>query len=189
MRKLLVREIKRIALTRLEEAARTPQDFEEVLAEWNRNDRTRMSKERKYEIGRGNEDMLHWDKVRASDTRGKFKDGLDTVIPRPIEFPWWRQVIRGDFIDTIYDCPFEVHELVGNQYAYNALKNLSDNHKEILYYRAVRLYSNMRIANIRNQTDRNIRKTWNLLLNNLHDELAVHGLSGYKSYIDSDINE
>ena len=172
-RELLVREIKAAALARMEDAARTEDDFKKVITQWNHNDKNRERKERYWEIGRPNEEMLHWDRVNPNDERGRLKPGLDTVIPRPIEHEWWRQQLRGDFIDTIFDCPHELHELVGDAPISILLRELLDNHKEILYYSAIRQYSNARIAARRKQTDRNIRKTLALLLKTLRDRLAA----------------
>jgi len=174
-RKQLVREVKRAALTRMEDAARTEKDFKEVVKQWNHLDRNRERKERYNEIARPNAEMLHWDKINESldHEKGKLKPGLDTVIPPPLEHQWWRQQLRGDFIDTIFDCPHELNELVEDMDISLLLRGLSENHKEILYYSAVRLYSNVRIAAMRKQSDRNIRKTLALLLKNLRDKLAT----------------
>jgi len=174
-RKQLVREVKAAALTRMEDAARTKDDFRKVIKQWNHLDRNRERKERYHEIARPNAEMLHWDKINESldHEKGKLKPGLDTVIPPPLEHQWWRQLMRGDFIDAIFDCPHELNELVGNTFISMLLQDLSDNQKEILYYSAVRLYSNVHIAAIRKQSDRNIRKTLALLLKNLRDKLAA----------------
>jgi len=172
-RKQLVREAKRAALARMEDAARTEEDFREVIKQWNHLDKNRERKERYWEKRRSSEEMLHWDKPGENHEKGKLKEGLETVAPRPFEHQWWRQQIRGDFIDTIFDCPYELHELVTYMDISALLRDMSENHREILYYSAVRQYSNVRIAAIRKQSDRNIRKTLALLLNKLQDKLAA----------------
>lgn len=171
-RELLVREVKAIALARMEGAARTEDDFKRVVNQWNHNDSNRERRERYHEIGRPNAEMLHWDKANENDEKGRIKESLDTVIPRPLDHEWWRLLMRGDFIDKIFDCPHELHELVEDVIISRLLHDLTENQKEILYYSAIRLYSNVRIAAIRKQTDRNIRKTLALLLKNLRDKLA-----------------
>jgi DNA-directed RNA polymerase specialized sigma24 family protein len=172
-REALAREAKRAALTRMENAARTEDDFQEVVAQWNHRDKTRERNERRREVRRPNEEMLHWDRLDEDDRKGKMKDGLETVFPRPIEYPWWRQMIRGDFLDTMFDCPNELHELVTDKRVSKLLRDMPPNHKEILYYSAIRQYSNTRIAALRCQSDRNIRKALSLLLRNLREKL--HG--------------
>lgn len=169
--KQLVRNVKRAALTRMEDAARTEKDFKAVIKQWDKLDENRERRERHNEISRPNEGMLHWDRPNENDEKGKMKVALDTVIPRPLEHQWWRQHIRGDFIDIIFDCPHELHELVTNRDISLLLRDLSENHKEILYYSAIRQYSNTRIAALRGQSDRNIRKTLARLLKNLRTAL------------------
>ena len=53
-KKLLVREIKRIALLRMEEAARTKADWNDVIIQWNQLDRNRERRERYNEVSRPN---------------------------------------------------------------------------------------------------------------------------------------
>ena len=52
-KKQLVRDIKAAALERLEEAARTKEDFEKVIELWNKRDENRERKERYHEVCRG----------------------------------------------------------------------------------------------------------------------------------------
>lgn len=65
---------------------------------------------------------------------------------------------RGDFIDAIFNCPYDIHELVTKDYLCKILRELNDEHKELLFLCAVRLFSSTKIAAIRGQSDRNIRK-------------------------------
>ena len=53
---MLKRELRAIALKRLEDSARTVSDFEEVIKEWDHLDDNRERKERYHEIGRENID-------------------------------------------------------------------------------------------------------------------------------------
>ncbi len=48
-RKMLKREIERAALARMEDAARTVEDFEQVIARWNHLDENRERRERDHE--------------------------------------------------------------------------------------------------------------------------------------------
>lgn len=73
--------------------------------------------------------------------------------------------------DAIFDCPFEMHELVADIDISNAIMELKDTHKEILYYLAIRQYSCQQIACIRGQSDRNIRKVRDTLLKKLREKI------------------
>jgi hypothetical protein len=79
--------------------------------------------------------------------------------------------MRGDFLDVIFDCPYELHELVEDVDISALLRGLSENHREILYFSAIRLYSTARLAALRKQTARNIRKTRFLMLKKIHEKL------------------
>lgn len=64
-----------------------------------------------------------------------------------------------------------MQELVEDIDIAQSIHELKDVHKEVLYYSAIRQYSNQRIAHIRNQTDRNILKVKNTILKKLRKEL------------------
>ncbi len=101
------------------------------------------------------------------------KSGLDVVIPRPLEHEWWHQLLRGDFLDVIFDCPHEMHEFTSSPTMSNLLKTLNENQRKILYYWAIRLYSPQRLAKCRGQTDRNIRKVYDMLITGLRNKLHI----------------
>ena len=101
----LVRDVKQAALVRMEDAARTEEDFQAVVAQWDHLDANRERRERNHEIGRPNEEMLHWDRVNENDEKGRLRGSFGAVIPLPLQHPWWRQLIRGDFIDAITITP------------------------------------------------------------------------------------
>ena len=157
-RKKLKREIEREALARMEDAARTEADFEKVTAVWDRLDANRERRERWHEKRR-TEQMLTF----------KYRDG--EILPNPAGHVFWRQLMRGEFLDVIFDCPYELHELVEDMDISVLLRELSENHREILYFSAIRLYSSARLAALRKQTDRNIRKTRVLMLKKIHEKL------------------
>jgi hypothetical protein len=157
-RKKLKREIEREALARMEDAARTEADFENVTAVWDRLDANRERRERWHEKSR-TEQMLAMG----------YNDG--EVLPNPIGHIFWRQLMRGEFLDIIFDCPYELHELVEDADISALLRDLSENYREILYFIGIRLYSSARLAAMRKQTTRNIRKTRVLMLKNIHKKL------------------
>lgn len=157
-KKRLSREMAREALTRIEDAARTQNDFEEVIKMWDKLDQNEVRRVSNHEIPRG-DIPLEW---------GMAEDGA--TFPRP-ESAAVRQAQRGDFLDMIYDCPFEMHELVEDPDISKLISLMKEDHKEILYYQAIRRYSCTRIATMRGQTDRNIRKARAILLKKLREEL------------------
>ena len=144
--KRLKREIRAEALRRLEEAARTESDFLTVVDEWNRLDRNRERRERDHENLRG-------------DVPLEFQ-----AVPEPRIAPLWmnlprfRQLCQGNFLDIIFSCPYELHELTANRFLSKLFFTLNDEQKEVLYYLFVKQYSTTRLAAIRGQSDRNIRK-------------------------------
>jgi len=167
----LRREVDKIALLRLEDSARTPKDFEGVIKEWNRIDRNRRRRERRYEVRRPSAEMLHWDKMNEGDEKGRLRAELETVIPPPLDHAWWRQLQSGNFIDKIFDCPHEIAELTSHKKVSLAIKTLKAEQKEILYYRAIRQWSSQKLAVYRGQSDRNIRKVYATLISKIHKEM------------------
>ena len=171
-RELLVREAKAIALARMEDAARTEDDFKAVIKQWNHNDRNRERRERDHEIGRPNEEMLHWDRINENDEKGKMKTEIDVVIPRPLESMWWRQQLRGDFLYTIYDNAFEMWQLIEDWDIAELVKNLTSKQKDVLFLSAVRLCSAAQIACYHDRTDRAVRKLLAAALDAIRSKLA-----------------
>ena len=120
--KRLKREIRAEALKRLEEAARTESDFLTVVDEWNKLDRNRERRERDHENLRG-------------DVPLEFQ-----AVPEPRIAPLWmnlprfRQLCQGNFLDIIFSCPYELHELTANRFLSKLFFTLSDEQKEVLYY-------------------------------------------------------
>ena len=101
-KKRLKRQIKEEALLRLEEAARTEDDFAAVQYHWDRRDSNRERKERYHEILRG--DVL-----------------LDVGIAKnPHVFPEWmctpvaQQMRSGNYLDWLANCPYEMHDLLAD---------------------------------------------------------------------------
>ncbi len=170
-RKKLRREMEREALTRLEDAARTEDDFKAVVREWNRLDKNNRRRCRRREVGRPNAEMLHWDTVDESGEVGRLKERLDTVIPAPLNHAFWRQLLAGNFLDVIFDCPFEMHEQTSSECVSQYLYELNDNQKEVLYYWAIRQESPQQIAKRRGQTDRNILKVYDTLITGLREKM------------------
>ena len=160
-RKKLKRELRAEALARLEAAARTQRDFENVIAWWDKLDANRERRERYHELSRSGDDVpLDYG---ASANELFFPDTLNDVLEK--------QIRKGDFIDAIFYCPYDIHELVTEEYLSEILLELKEDHKELLFLWAVRLFSSTRIAVIRQQSDRNIRKVRNTMMKKIRKEL------------------
>ena len=144
--KRLKREIRAEALRRLEEAARTESDFLNVVDEWNKLDRNRERRERDHENLRGDV-PLEFQAVPES-----------RIAPLWMNLPRFHQLCQGNFLDIIFSCPYELHELTANRFLSKLFFTLSDEQKEVLYCLFVKQYSTTRFAAIRGQSDRNIRK-------------------------------
>ena len=160
-RKLLRRELQAQALARLEDSARTQQDFERIVAWWDRLDANRERRERYHEISRSGDDVpLDYG---ASADALCFPDSLNSVIEK--------QIRKGDFIDAIFYCPYDIHQLVTEDYLSQILRELSDDHKLLLFLCAVRQLSSAKIAEIKEQSDRNIRKVRSTMLKRIRKKL------------------
>ena len=94
-----------------------------------------------------------------------FPDTLNDVLKR--------QEHKGDFIDIIFYCPCDIHELVTNVDMSIILRELNEDHKFLLFLSALRQYSSVKIAAIRGQTDRNIRKVRNTILKKIRKNLLA----------------
>ena len=159
--KKLKRELEREALNRMEESARTEADYLEVVRNWNRLDANRERRERYHEVLRGKgSPPLEWN---ADDNGFLFPAALNDVLAR--------QIWAGDFIETIFYCPYDIHELVMRECASTALNALPDDRKELLFLSILEQWSTLKIAEWRNQTDRNIRKIRNTSLNRLRRKI------------------
>ena len=162
-RKLLKRELRAQALKRLEDSARTLKDYENLVAWYDRLDANRQRKERYHELYRSGDDVpLDYG---ASEDALCFPDTLNDVLKR--------QERKGDFIDSIFYCPYDIHELVTDADMSVILRELNEDHKFLLFLSALRQYSSAKIAAIRGQSDRNIRKVRNTMLKKIRKKLLA----------------
>ena len=162
-RRLLKRELRAQALKRLEDSARTLKDYENLVAWYDRLDANRQRKERYHELYRSGDDVpLDYG---ASEDALCFPDALNDVLKR--------QERKGDFIDTIFYCPYDIHELVTDADMSVILRELNEDHKFLLFLWALRQYSSVKIAAIRGQSDRNIRKVRNTMLKKIRKKLLA----------------
>lgn len=160
--KRLKREIRAEAIRRLEEAARTEKDFRAVVEEWNKLDRNRERRERDHENLRGDV-PLEYQAVPEPK-----------LIPRWMNNPAYRQLMAGNFLDILFDCPYEMHNLTADAFISRMVGELSEEHKEVLYFLSLRLYSTTRLAAVRGQSDRNIRKLRKTIHKKLQHQMYDH---------------
>lgn len=130
-RKKLKRELRAEALARLEDSARTQRDFENVIAWWDRLEANRERKERYHELSRSGDDVPP--DYGASANELFFPDTLNDILEK--------QLRKGDFIDAIFYCPYDIHELMTEEYMSEILFEMKEEHKELLFLCAVRLFS------------------------------------------------
>lgn len=158
---MLKRELRAIALKRLEDGAHTVSDFEEVIKEWDHLDSNHERKERYHEIGREN---INSKKDVAP---------LAIVIPAPINYAYWRQLMKGDFIDIISNCPYEMHNSMSDEDYSNIIFDLKDDHKKFLYFLNLRDFTTNQLAALRNQSDRNIRGVRSTILGQIEKKVLM----------------
>ena len=142
---MLHREARALAIRRIEESARTEEDFKEIIRWWDRLDANRERKERDHETGRSAV-PLEWgaDELYLSNN-----PSYDMILRR--------LMLAGDFLDFIFDRPETIHELVTDTDLSKILKELKPHLKNMLYYLFLRDYSTAEYAETIGQTDRNIR--------------------------------
>ena len=132
--KRLKREIRAEAVRRLEEAARTEADFSVVIKEWDKLDQNRERRERNYEHLRGD---LPLDYQAVSEPK---------LIPRWMNDTAYRQMMAGNFLDILFNCPYEMHQLTADPFISRMIADLSEDHKEVLYFLSLRLWSATQLA-------------------------------------------
>ena len=76
-------------------------------------------------------------------------------------------------LHQIFYCPYDIHELVTDADMFIILWELNEDHKFLLFLSALRQYSSVKIAAIRGQTDRNIRKVRNTMLKKIRKKLLA----------------
>ena len=156
---MLKREAKAEALRRYEEAAQTQDDFLRVVATWDKLDRNRERRERYNEV------------LREERTLEYGQAGAGLIFPQWMMDATYRQLSRGNFLDYLADCPYEMHDLTGRAYLRKIVEGMKVDHKEIFFFLFLRQYSPQRLAALRGQTDRNIRKVRDTALRKLRKKV------------------
>ena len=158
----LRQQIEETAVERLGKAARTETDFTVVIGEMDRLDRNRERRERYHENLRGDVPLEY----------KKANYGL--IFPEWLNTPEQQLLNKGSFLDLIFDCPYEMHDLTADSFLSKIIQELNEDHKEVLYFLSLRLYSTVRVAQLRGQSDRNIRKLRDTYTRKLQKKLYVH---------------
>lgn len=158
----LRQQMDEIAVERLGLAARTETDFSVVIGEMDRLDRNRERRERYHENLRGDVPLEY----------KKANYGL--VFPEWLNTPEQQLLNKGSFLDLIFDCPYEMHQLTADPFLSKIVEHLKEEHKEVLYFLSLRLYSTVKVADMRGQSDRNIRKLRDTYNRKLQHQLYEH---------------
>ena len=168
---MLQKEAREVAAERIEASARSDDEYDRVTILW---------------------DCLgiieSWRLAKAEPlrtellTEGEFYRS-DNIIPPPIKHEWWRQILSGKFLDVIFDCPHEIHELTSSAPIHDIVKALDEKQKEVLYYLAIRLWTPQRLAALRGQTDRNIRKVYAKMIEDIQEKLFGRLYLRYENYL------
>ena len=167
---MLQKEARAVAVSRIENSARTVAEYDHVTVLWDCLgiiEGWRLAKAEPLRV-----ELL---------TEGEFYKS-NAIIPSLIKHEWWREILGGKFLDVIYDCPHEVHELTSSAPVYDIVKPLEERQKEILYYLAIRQWTPQRLAVMRGQTDRNIRKVYAKMIGDIQDKLYERLYPRYAQY-------
>ena len=158
----ILEQLDEISVERLEDSARTEKEFLRVCREWDRLDANRRRRERYHEIL---QDILT---PAGSELYG------GRIFPSSLDAPEQKLILQGMFLDILYDCPYEMHQLTGDAFLSKIVENLSADQKEVLYFLSLQLYSTARLALVREQSDRNIRKVRDTYTRKLQRQLYGH---------------
>ena len=158
-RKRVAQSVREEALRRLELSARTAVEFQSVVSWYDREEQSRMRRERRYESLCGDTPVEYLAPAEGS------------IVPHSMSCPTFRQICRGEFDDLLCNCLFRMHDLTERDHLRQIVMNLKPDHKEILYFLGVRLYSPQQLALLREQTERNIRKVRGTVQRKIHKKL------------------
>ena len=176
--KMLLRESWAIALENNEHAARTEQQFKDIVIIYNALDAIERDRIEKHE-----HDWFSLPNIenKVKDESADFEvTDRNIVIPKPFDHEYWRQMLSGSFLDIIHDCPHDIPEMVSSRLIHNLIKDLDEDDKELMYYRIIRRWSVEMLAIRRNHSDRNIRKIYSTIINNIRWNLYIRLYNRYK---------
>ena len=106
------------------------------------------------ETGQG--EKTNKSKKKESSNNYYYNDGA--VIPPPLAVEYWRELMRGDFISTIFDNADEIWQIFGDWQVGSLVKDLTAKQRDALFRSAVRLCSAEEIAECTDKTKRGVNK-------------------------------
>ena len=145
-------------LRRMEEAARTEEDFTEVVRQWDMIDSNNERKARRYEVSR-TEELIYY---RMTETPKADKYNFEMVLEE--------QRRKGDFIDTIFDHVETIGQLVTNEELTYVLDNLNHRRKNLLFYIVIHYWEPKEYAETFKMTERNVRGTKDTALKKVRND-------------------
>ena len=86
--------------------------------------------------------------------------------------------MKGDFIDIISNCPYEMHNSLSDEDYSKIIYDLKDDHKELIYFLYLRDFTANHLAALRNQSDRNIRGVRSTVLGQIEKKYFLSWLTG-----------
>lgn len=158
-RKRIAQSVREEALRRLELSARTVSEFQVLVDCYDREEQSRMRRERRYEALRGNIPL----------ESGAIPGGH--ILPHSLTQPTFRQICQGEFDDYLATSLFTMHDLTDRPHLRKIVMNLKLDHKEILFFLGIRLYPTQKLASLRGLTERNIRKVRDTVRRRIHRKL------------------
>ena len=158
----LLEQLDEVSVERRTQVAETTTEYEALIKEMDRLDRNRERRERYHEILM-EEYIPDGGEIYSS-----------RIFPAHLDSVESKLVLRGMFLDILFNCPYEMHQLTTNPFISRMVQSLSDLHKETLYFLSLQLYNTSRLATIRNQSDRNIRKLRDNYTKKMQQQLYGH---------------
>jgi DNA-directed RNA polymerase specialized sigma24 family protein len=156
-------------LRRLENSARTLEEYQEVVAMHDKIDAAREKREQRHEVGRFESMYQIQIKDDEHDYPMKLSYSDGAVVPIPIQHPYWRELMRGD----IYDNAEEIWQIFGDWQVGRLLRDaITKKQREALFLSAVRLASTEQIGCYTDKSDRAVRRLIADALENIRRELA-----------------
>jgi hypothetical protein len=174
LRETLRRKARAEYLRRLENSARTLEEYQEVVAMHDKLDAAREKREQRHEVGKF--ESMYQVEIPADDEHDypvKLSYRGGAVVPIPIQHPYWRELMRGDFISYIYDNADEMWQMLGDWQVGKLLRYaITAKQKEALFLSSVRLATTEQIGCYTDKSDRAVRRLVADALDNIQSVLA-----------------